>query len=100
LLVRWLTEAGYVVETDDDAQPQTIALVIADVPHPVQAGVALSLIAARYEAPIVAMSGRFRRSGAATESAARRLGVARILPKPFTGKELLAAVRACLGGDP
>jgi len=97
LLVRWLTEAGYVVETDDDPQSQTIALVIADVPHPAQAGVALSSIAARYGAPILAMSGRFRRSGAGTEGAALRLGVARILPKPFTGKELLAAVRASLG---
>ena len=58
----------------------------------------LAALPAPHGVPILAMSGRFRRSGAATEGAARRLGVARVLPKPFTGEELLAAVQACLGG--
>ena len=79
LLVRWLTEAGYSVAADD-SQTKGIALVIADVPNPAQAGAALRALHARHGAPILATSGRFRRAPAASEDAARRLGV----PNHFT----------------
>jgi len=46
-----------------------------------------------YAAPILAVSARFRRGLAGSSEAARRLGVKKVLPKPFTRKELLAAVR-------
>ncbi|MDM0001026.1 hypothetical protein QTI24_20625 [Variovorax sp. J22P240] len=98
LLVRWLTEAGYLVEMDDST-PRGVALVIADVPNPAQAAVVLRALSVRHGgAPILAISGRFRRDVAASEDAARRFGVARMLPKPFTCKELLTAVARCLGG--
>ena len=97
LLTRWLTDAGHSVATDGAPQAGT-ALVIADVPNPAQADAALRELRARYGAPILAISGRFRRDPAASEDTARRLGVARVLPKPFTCEELLAAVAQCLDG--
>lgn len=97
LIVRWLTEAGYAVAADD-AQAGTIALVIADVPNPAHAGAALRALDVRHGAPILAISGRFRRDLAVSKGAARRLGVAGILAKPFTCEGLLAAVDRCLGG--
>ena len=95
LIGRWLNEADYLVAVDD-SQASDIALVIVDVPNPAQAAAALRMLSFRYGAPILAMSGRFRRDLAASEDAARRLGVAKILPKPFTCEELLAAVFQCL----
>jgi DNA-binding response OmpR family regulator len=96
LLMRWLTEAGHVVAAND-SQPNGFALVIADVPNPAHADAVLRELGVRHGAPILAMSGRFRRDLAASEDAARRLGVAKVLPKPFTCEELLAAVEQCLG---
>jgi DNA-binding response OmpR family regulator len=97
LIDRWLTEAGYTVAASD-AAASGIALVIADVPNPAQAEPVLRELKARYDAPILAISGRFRRDLAASERAARRLDVAKVLPKPFNGEDLLAAVRKCLDG--
>jgi DNA-binding response OmpR family regulator len=97
LLTRWLTEAGYRVHTNDSPSATT-ALVIADVPNPAQADGALRELSARYGAPILAISGRFRRDPVASEDVARRLRVAKVLPKPFTCEELLAAVAQCLDG--
>ena len=96
LLMRWLTEAGHVVAAND-LQPNGFALVIADVPNPARANAALRELGVRHGAPILAMSGRFRRDLAAPTAAAQRLGVAKVLPKPFTCEELLAAVEQCLG---
>jgi DNA-binding response OmpR family regulator len=95
LTTRWLTEAGYVIARDD-ARAGGIALVIADIQNPALADSALRDLRARYGSPILATSGRFRR-GTDSVSAARRLGVAKVLPKPFTCGELLAAVEDCLG---
>jgi len=93
--MRWLDEAGYTIAASD-SQPGDVALVIADVPNPVQADVALKEIGARYGAPILVTSGRFSRGPGASKAAARRLGVVKVLPKPFTREELLGAVEACL----
>jgi DNA-binding response OmpR family regulator len=98
LIVRWLTEPGYIL-TADASQSNGIGLVIADVPNPAQADAALQDLRARYDAPILAISARFGREHAASKGAARRLGVARVLPKPFTCEELLAAVQDCLGNS-
>ena len=91
LLERWLGEAGYEV-TASGAGKGKPALVIADVPDP-QAAELLIHSLQEYAVPILLLSGRFRPGLAGSVDAARRLGVTKVLPKPFTRKELLAAVR-------
>ena len=93
LLERWLGEAGYAIFASEDEQP---CLVIADVPHPRRAQALIQSLQAVYAAPILVLSGRFRRGLAGSAETARRLGVKRVLPKPFTRKELLTAVAASL----
>ena len=96
LIERWLRDAGYRV-VSPGAKVGKPALVIADVPDPKSAE---ALIAAlqEYAAPILALSARFRRGLAGSPAAARRLGVNRVLPKPFSRRELLSAVRDALEG--
>jgi DNA-binding response OmpR family regulator len=96
LLERWLREAGYSVAAKSarDLQP---ALIIADVPDPKAAEALISRLR-EYAAPILVLSGRFRRGLGGSAATARRLGVKKVLPKPFTRKELLAAVREALEG--
>jgi DNA-binding response OmpR family regulator len=91
LLEQWLARAGYRVAPCRDA---TIApaLVIVDVPDP-QAAEAVIGPLREYAAPILVLSARFRRGLAGSAEAARRLGVKKVLPKPFTRTELLNAVR-------
>ena len=102
LLERWLGEAGYVVSIADAgntrAAPQAEApcLVIANVPSPRGAQPLIDSLRAVYAAPILVLSGRFRRGLAGSAEAARRLGVKKVLPKPFTRKELLSAVHESL----
>jgi DNA-binding response OmpR family regulator len=92
LLERWLGEAGYTVSATADERP---SLVIADVPSP-RGAQALVQSLQVYAAPILVLSGRFRRGLAGSAEAARRLGVKKVLPKPFTREELLSAVAASL----
>ena len=92
LLDRWLREEGYRVTAgvlEGEGKP---ALVIADVANP-QAAERLIDSLRVYAAPILLLSARFRRGLAGSAEVARRLGVKRVLPKPFTNTELLAAVR-------
>ncbi len=93
LLERWLGEAGYAISAAADEKP---ILVITDVPSPRRAQALIQSLQAVYAAPILALSGRFRRGLAGSAEAARRLGVRKVLPKPFTRKELLSAVSASL----
>lgn len=93
LLERWLGEAGYAVSAAGDEGP---SLVIADVPSPRRAQSVIQSLRAVYAAPILVLSGRFTRGLAGSAEAARRLGVKKVLPKPFTRKELLSAVAASL----
>ena len=93
LLERWLGEAGYSV---DGKAYETPRLVIANVPSPRGAQPLIESLRAVYAAPILVLSGRFRRGLAGSAEAARRLGVKKVLPKPFTRKELLSAVDASL----
>src|SRR4051812_25362320 len=80
LIARWLMEAGYSVAAED-AQSDAIALVIADVTNPASADAALRKLGCRNDAPILATPGGIRRGPADSERAARRLGVAKVLPK-------------------
>jgi CheY-like chemotaxis protein len=93
LLERWLGEAGYSVSPFADERP---CLVIADMPNPRRAPPLMQSLQQVYAAPILLLSGRFRRGLAGSAEAARRLGVKRVLPKPFTRDELLLAVAASL----
>lgn len=93
LLERWLGEAGYAVVAAGDQPPEGSArLVIADVPTPRGAGARIASLQAAYQAPLLILSARFRRSRGASAAAAQQLGVQGVLPKPFTRAELLAAV--------
>jgi hypothetical protein len=71
-------------------------LVIANVPSPHGAQRIIEPLQAVYAVPILVLSGRFRRGLAGSAEAARRLGVKKVLPKPFTREELLSAVRESL----
>jgi DNA-binding response OmpR family regulator len=92
LLERWLEEAGYTVGASVQVGAAKPVLIIADLPDP-QAADSLVHSLREYAAPILLLSARFRHGLAGSEETARRLGVKRVLPKPFTRKELLAAVR-------
>lgn len=92
LLERWLGEAGYRIAGHMAPGETEPALVIADVPDP-RAAEPLIASLREYAAPILIISARFRRGLAGSAEAARRLGVKKVLPKPFTREELLAAVR-------
>jgi CheY-like chemotaxis protein len=93
LLGRWLAEAGYRIASAEGAVRP--ALVIADCPDP-NCAEAQIVALQEYAAPILVLSARFRRGLAGSVEAARRLGVRKVLPKPFTRKEFLSAVRESL----
>src|SRR5262245_48627581 len=97
LLERWLVEAGYEVATPDE--PNRPALVVADAPDP-RAAETLIRSLQEYAAPILILSARFRRGLAGSAEAARRLGVKKVLPKPFTRQEFLSAVREAIESEP
>ena len=86
LLERWLGEAGYSVSASGDEKPR---LVVAGVPSPHLAQALIQSLQAVYAAPVLVLSGRFRRGLAGSAEAARRLGVKKVLPIPFTREELL-----------
>jgi DNA-binding response OmpR family regulator len=95
LLERWLSEAGYPFAAGAAA---TASLVIVNVADPRLATPMIEAVREEYDAPILVLSARFRRGLAGSADVARRLGVKKVLPKPFTRKELLAAVRESLEG--
>jgi DNA-binding response OmpR family regulator len=96
LLERWLGEAGYAVFAGAPTTPapqERARLVIVNVSKPRNAGALIRTLESAYAAPVLAVSARFRRGLGASADAARRLGACKVLPKPFTRAELLAAVR-------
>src|SRR5258708_441179 len=100
LLERWLGDAGYVVLAAGavPAPPRADkpSLVIVNVASRRVAPSLIQSLVAIYAAPILIVSRRFRHGLAASAEAARQLGVKKVLPKPFTRKELLSAVHESL----
>jgi DNA-binding response OmpR family regulator len=103
LLERWLREAGFtvgLVETKARrAEPEDVPrLVVVNLPAPRGSQPLIDALRQVYAAPILVLSGRFRRGLEGSAEAARRLGVRKVLPKPFTREEFLAAVDESLEG--
>lgn len=102
LLTEWLTAAGYTVR---DGLPRPAAstpgvdLIIVDLYMPREAGARIIRAVQRVYpgTPVIAISGQFRPGLAANSPVAGALGATRILPKPFSREDLLAAVRAIVG---
>jgi CheY-like chemotaxis protein len=69
-----------------------------NVSNPRGAQALIRSLQAAHAAPILVLSARFLRGLGASTEAARRLGVRKVLPKPFTRKELLSAVEEAIGG--
>ncbi len=105
LLKEQLVGAGYDVQLGDprpapSAKPANddIELIIADICMPKEQG-AETIRALKQQvhpgASIIVISGRVCTVGGSAE-AARRLGVQKVLSKPFTREDLLEAVRAVI----
>ena len=99
LLQCWLGEAGHTVVVEAAkklTRPNGVAsdplLVVIDVPTPRAPGQLVRSVREAYASPILLLSARLRRGTDASGCLARQLGVRKVLPKPFTRDELLAAV--------
>jgi CheY-like chemotaxis protein len=95
LIREWLEEGGVeAVYTDAAGQaPADIDTVLVDVSCQQQAHATLNTWRRAYpRAAIVLASGRFSAGDMANDAMAARLGVTRILAKPFTRADLWAAL--------
>lgn len=104
MLTRALSDARYtVIEAADGQQGVNLArstsvdIVVTDLVMPVQEGVEtiLTLRRERPRLPIIAMSGGVNNSQLYLDIAAK-IGAKRILPKPFTPKELIRLIEQVL----
>ena len=100
LLERWLAEAGFMVQTSSlGAISRPPSLIIANVSHPRDCEALVCPLIDRYRAPVILISALFRRGLEASVEAARRFRVPKVLPKPFSREELLAAVEEVIAGS-
>jgi DNA-binding NtrC family response regulator len=102
LLAEWLSAEGYSVRTTapgDTQAPNKADLVIVDVYMPRQEGAKrLSAVKAVHPGtPLIAMSGQFRTGLVGSCTAADALGVQQVIAKPFSRRDLLAAVESVIG---
>ena len=100
--MEWLSAEGYSVRAaaPGDAQaPDKADLVIVDVYMPRNEGAkTLRAVKAAYpETPLIAISGQFRSGLVGSCTAADALGVQQVVAKPFTRRDLLAAVEDVIG---
>lgn len=102
LLVEWLSAEGYSVRAsvsgDLHAQDK-VDLVIVDVYMPRHEGAKTlhAVKSAHPETPLIAISGQFRPGLAGSSTAAEALGVQQVIAKPFSRRDLLAAVECVIG---
>jgi DNA-binding response OmpR family regulator len=95
LIREWLEQGGAQGFCADslDAAPAGIDAILIDVASQQQAHAVLRSWRCAYpHAAMVAASGRFSPGDTANDAMARRLGVTRILAKPFTRGDLWAAL--------
>lgn len=102
LLVEWLSAAGYSVRAPapgDGQASDNADLVIVDVYMPRHEGARRlrAVKAAHAETPVIAISGQFRPGLAGSCTAAEALGVQQVIAKPFSRRDLLAAVHCVIG---
>jgi DNA-binding response OmpR family regulator len=104
LLREWLSGAGYRVEDFASAADPTdaVALVIVSIALPKQASDALlrHVQAIHPQSPIIVLTSSARSGLSSAGAAARALGVERVMAKPLTRAELLAAVHDIAGRKP
>lgn len=95
LIGEWLRESGIQVLTEEPVAGSAAAVdaIVIDVSCQQQAHATLTSWKNAYpRAAIVLASGRFSRGDMANDAMAARLGVTRILAKPFTRKDLWSAL--------
>src|SRR2546423_13969469 len=102
LLVEWLSAEGYSVRAVAPGAPQVpdkadLAIVSVYMPRHEGANRLRAVKAAYPETPLIAISGQFRPGLFGSCTAAATLGVRQVIAKPFTRRDLLAAVRS-VGG--
>jgi DNA-binding response OmpR family regulator len=102
LLVEWLGAEGYSVRAPaagEARDPGRTDLVVVDVYMPRGQGAKClrDVKAAHPDTPLIAISGQFRPGLAGSCSAADELGVGQVIAKPFSRRDLLAAVRCVIG---
>jgi DNA-binding response OmpR family regulator len=105
LLEQWLGDEGYAVSvralrtlTENRSVENGPSLLIVDVPNPKSAAAIIQALKQVYPSPVLVLSARFRRGLGASPSVANRLGVRKVLAKPFTREELLGAVNEAIAG--
>lgn len=107
LLVRALTGARYTVLEAADGQAglslarsNAVDLVVTDLVMPVQEGMEtiMTLRRERPRLPVIAISGGVTNSRLYLDIAGK-IGARRILPKPFTPKELIQLIEAVLAEE-
>jgi DNA-binding response OmpR family regulator len=98
LVRRWLGDARHVVELHSVSSTiGAVDLIVADVANPRAASPLLvRLLQTHSNIPVLLLSARFRAGQGGSVQLATELGVAAVLPKPFTQRQLLAAVRQSL----
>ena len=104
LLVEWLSAEGYSVNAaapGDSGIPDKADLVIVNVYMPRREGAnRLCAVKAAYpKTPLIAISGHFRPGLGGSSTAAEALGVRQVVAKPFTRRDLLAAVDSVIGPE-
>ena len=105
LIALWLRDAGYnVVESGGQLthfvrEMRSAKLIVVDLKEPKHGAIeTIDALRERFPAAaIVAISGYFKSSPALAGALIQQLGVGCALAKPFSGKELLASVKALLG---